>query len=163
MNTSRNHLTFFAFAAGIAALAALTVGPHAHSAACNESFCIFSSSLKSATRGSVEAAPAETPDLILVNGVVYTGDTARPRVEAVAIKGERIIAVGSTREIRAIAAATTKAIDLNGRFATPGFNDAHIHLANGGQAKLAVDLTRVAHAVGIPAENSSPPRGLQAR
>lgn len=85
--------------------------------------------------------PDETPDLILVNGTIYTGDTAKPRVEAVAIKGEQIIAIGSSREIRAMARASTKVTDLQGRFAMPGFNDAHIHLANGGLAKLAVDLT----------------------
>lgn len=86
------------------------------------------------------AAPAEAPDLILVHGVIYSGDSAKPRVEAVAIKGERIIATGTSREIRASARPSTKVVDLHGRFAMPGFNDAHIHLANGGQAKLAVDL-----------------------
>jgi hypothetical protein len=86
-------------------------------------------------------APADPPDWVLVNGTIYTGDTARPRVEAVALRGERIVAIGTTRDIRASAGAATRVVDLQGRFAMPGFNDAHIHLANGGLAKLAVDLT----------------------
>ena len=86
------------------------------------------------------AVTQSAPDLLLVNGVIYTGDPARPRAEAVAIRGERIVAVGSTREIRALAGPHTRVVDLQGRFTMPGFNDAHVHLANAGQAKLAVDL-----------------------
>jgi len=132
-----NRQVFFAFSLTMVAVATLSARPHTHTAACTEGFCIFSSSLGVA---APVAAPAETPDLVLVNGVIYTGDAARPRVEAVAVLGERIIAVGSSREIRALANASTKVIDLQGKFAAPGFNDAHMHLANGGQAKLAVDL-----------------------
>ncbi|MBI3405134.1 MAG: amidohydrolase family protein, partial [Acidobacteria bacterium] len=93
-----------------------------------------------ASASTTDAVPPEVPDLILVNGVIYTGDRAKPRAEAVAVKGERIVAVGSTKEIRALAGAATKVVDLAGKFAMPGFNDAHIHLANGGQAKLTIDL-----------------------
>ncbi len=85
-------------------------------------------------------AAAEPADLILVNGVIYTGDAAHPRAEAVAVRGEKIVAVGATREIRALASPETRVVDLEGRFAMPGFNDAHLHLAGAGQAKLAVDL-----------------------
>ncbi len=85
-------------------------------------------------------AASETPTLALVNGVIYTGDASRPRVEAVAIAGEKIIAVGTAAEIRKLAGAKTRAVDLHGAFAMPGFNDAHIHLANGGAAKLNIDF-----------------------
>lgn len=86
----------------------------------------------------------QVADLVLVNGVIYTGDSARPRVEALAVKGERIIAVGTTKEVQAMAGESTRVIDLQGRFAMPGFNDAHIHMANGGQARLAVELNGAA-------------------
>lgn len=86
------------------------------------------------------SGPAETADLVLTNGVIYTVDPARPRVEAVAIKGERIVAVGTSKEIQVWAGKETRVLDLKGRFAMPGFNDAHIHFAGGGQAKLAVEF-----------------------
>ncbi len=89
---------------------------------------------------SKPAAAAQAPTLLFVNGVIYTGDPARPRAEAVAIRGEQIVAVGTTREILAKAGPNTRIVDLHGRFAMPGFNDAHIHVGGGGQAKLAVDL-----------------------
>jgi predicted amidohydrolase YtcJ len=90
--------------------------------------------------GAGRASVPEPPTLILLNGVIYTGDTSRPRVQAVAIRGEMIVAAGATSEMRRLAGPGTRIVDLQGRFAMPGFNDAHIHLANGGQAKLAVDL-----------------------
>jgi predicted amidohydrolase YtcJ len=90
--------------------------------------------------------PAATPPLqhkatlILLHGNIYTGDPARPRVEAVAVSGEEILAVGSSQEIGALKQPDTHVIDLGGRFAMPGFNDAHVHLAGGGEAQLEVNL-----------------------
>jgi predicted amidohydrolase YtcJ len=66
-------------------------------------------------------------DLILVNGKVFTGDAAKPSAEAIAIRGERVIAVGTTREIEKLAGKTARRIDLQGHIVTPGFNDAHFH------------------------------------
>ena len=100
--------------------------------------------LASLRAGAERRAPAfpmsDAPSLLLLNGVIYTGDAARPRVEAVAVGGERIIAIGTTEEVRKLAAPKTHIVDLHGHFAMPGFNDAHIHLASGGQAKLEVEL-----------------------
>jgi hypothetical protein len=100
-------------------------------------FCLYAPS-RGTTPEVVSAA--EPADLVLTNGVIYTVDTARPLVEAVAIKGERIVATGTSKEMQAWVGSGTRVIDLKGRFAMPGFNDAHIHLASGGQAKLAVEL-----------------------
>ena len=69
------------------------------------------------------------PDLILVNGKVFTTTTSHPYVEALAIRGERIIAVGTTTEIAALAGKETKRIDLGNRVVIPGINDAHFHLS----------------------------------
>jgi predicted amidohydrolase YtcJ len=82
-------------------------------------------------------APA---DLALINGVIYTGDPAKPRVEAIASRGELIVATGTTAEIRKLIDAKTRVIDLHGGFAMPGFNDAHLHLGSAAQAKLTVNL-----------------------
>jgi predicted amidohydrolase YtcJ len=82
-------------------------------------------------------APAE---LALINGVIYTGDPAKPRVEAIACRGERIVATGTTAEIRKLIDPQTRVIDLHGGFAMPGFNDSHLHLGSAAQAKLTVNL-----------------------
>jgi predicted amidohydrolase YtcJ len=79
-------------------------------------------------------------DLALINGVIYTGDPAKPRVQALAANGEVIVATGTTAEIQKLVGARTHVIDLHGGFAMPGFNDAHLHLGNAAQAKLNVDL-----------------------
>jgi hypothetical protein len=85
-------------------------------------FVILSALLSLSASG--QQAPA---DLILLNGKVFTADSAKPSAEAVAIRGERIIAVGTSAEIEKLAEVKTRRIDLQGRVVTPGFNDAHIH------------------------------------
>lgn len=79
-------------------------------------------------------------DIALINGVIYTGDVARPRVEAVAARGEIIVGTGTTADIRKWIGPKTRVVDLKGGFAMPGFNDAHLHLGSAAQAKLSVDL-----------------------
>ncbi len=71
---------------------------------------------------------AQSADLILVNGKVFTSDSTDFFVEAIAIKGNKILAVGSNSDIEKLAVANTKRIDLKGRTVVPGFNDAHDHL-----------------------------------
>src|SRR5919108_396258 len=71
-----------------------------------------------------QQAPA---DLVLVNGKVFTSDLTKPFAEAVAIRGERIVAIGTSAEIETLAGAKTRRIDLQGRTVVPGFNDAHFH------------------------------------
>lgn len=75
--------------------------------------------------------PAEEADLVLTNGVFF-------RAEGVAIKGERILA---TRDVLRHAGPRTRVVDLKGKFVCPGFNDAHIHFANGGGGLLRLNLT----------------------
>jgi predicted amidohydrolase YtcJ len=93
-----------------------------------------------ASAGSQMNSSSGNADLALINGVIYTGDAKQPRVEAVASTGEKIIATGTTAEIRKSIGPKTRVIDLHGGFAMPGFNDAHLHLGSAGQAKLHVDL-----------------------
>jgi predicted amidohydrolase YtcJ len=82
-------------------------------------------------------APA---DLVLVNGKIWTVDDKRPEVEAVAVLGNRIAAVGSNEEIRKWIGANTKVIDLQGKRVTPGFNDSHVHFFDGGMGLASVQL-----------------------
>ena len=77
--------------------------------------------------------------LLLFNGKVFTADENYTVAEAVAVDGEKIVAVGSTQELRSKYQAT-KEIDLQKRLVTPGFNDAHVHFLRGALALLTVDL-----------------------
>jgi len=76
-------------------------------------------------------ATQQAPDLALVGGKVFTSDTTRPWAEAVAIRGERIVAVGTTADVRRLAGSRTRIIDVGGRVVVPGFNDAHDHILAG--------------------------------
>ena len=80
-------------------------------------------------------------DLILLNGTVVTVDSQTPRAEAVAVRGDRILAVGSTTEIRRLASARTRVIDLGGRLLIPSFIEGHGHYTGLGESKLVLDLT----------------------
>ena len=77
--------------------------------------------------------------LVLVNARIWTGDPARPWAEALAASGEKIVAVGTTAEIQAMA-GDSPTIDAHGRFVTPGFNDAHVHFLQGGFDLASVQL-----------------------
>ena len=77
-----------------------------------------------------------SPTLLLVNGKCWTVNPAQPEVEAIAIRGNRIVAVGTSDEIRKLKGVTTGLIDLKGMRVLPGFNDAHVHFYYGG-ANLA--------------------------
>jgi beta-lactamase class A len=79
-------------------------------------------------------------ELALTNGRVWTGNKARPWAEAIASRGERIIAVGSDDEIRKLINAQTRVIDLKGGLTLPGFIDDHTHFMGGGFQLLSVDL-----------------------
>ena len=94
-------------------------------------------------------ASGSSADAIYIHGNVYTGliATAKPnavqRVQAIAVLGDRIQAVGTDAEIEKLKGPKTQLIDLNGHFVMPGFNDAHLHLAIAGLQKLRVDLIGV--------------------
>jgi predicted amidohydrolase YtcJ len=94
------------------------------------------------------------PDLIIVNAVIHTMDPNQPTAEAVAIYRNRIMAVGSTKEIRKLAATNTRVIDAKKRLVLPGFNDAHTHFMNGGFQLSSVDL-RSSNSPKIRRTNSS--------
>src|SRR5882672_11557365 len=80
-----------------------------------------------------EAQPmTTTPDLILFNGNITTLDRQKPEAQAAAVKDGRFAAVGSDREIMALAGADTKRIDLGGRRVIPGLIDNHMHVIRGG-------------------------------
>ncbi len=95
------------------------------------------------------AASGPKADIIFIHANVYTGVPANTpfssilREEAIAVRGDRIQAVGKNVEIEKLKGPQTQVIDLGGHFVMPGFNDAHLHLADAGLQKLTVDLTGV--------------------
>src|SRR5215213_834324 len=87
-------------------------------------------------------AGAQSPravTLVLTNGKGFTADGRGPIAQAVAIDGDRIVAVGTDAEIKPRYSGA-RTVDLRGRLVTPGFNDAHIHFLGGGLSLLRVDL-----------------------
>jgi len=79
-------------------------------------------------------------DYVLVNGRLYTVDPAQPVAEAMAVRGDRILMVGTTAQLTA-AYPDAPHIDLQGRAVVPGFIDAHAHLMGLGLSRLRADLT----------------------
>ena len=81
-------------------------------------------------------------DVALLNGRIVTLDPARPRATALAIAGDRIVAVGGDREIRRLRDRRTKVVDLSGATVVPGLVDAHAHLDREGLKYLYPSLAR---------------------
>ena len=88
---------------------------------------------------STAAQTKQKISLLLYNGKVFTADENFSVAEAVAVDGERIVAVGKTQELKNKYEATNE-IDLKGKLVTPGFNDAHVHFFRGALALLNVNL-----------------------
>jgi len=111
---------------------------------------------------SGEAPPDPSPELVLRNGVIATVDPAIGMVEALAVRGHRIIAVGSNAEIDALAGPQTRVVELAGRFAMPGFIEGHAHFLGIGRARQILDLTTarswddIVRMVAVAADKSQP-------
>ena len=90
-----------------------------------------------ALAGDAGVRPA---DLLLTGGRVWTADSALPWAEAVAVREGRVVFIGSAQAARAHRGPATRVVDLGGRLALPGFNDAHIHLMSGALSLERVDL-----------------------
>jgi len=89
------------------------------------------------------AAQEEKADLVLINGKVYTVDEAGPTAQSVAVKGDKIIALGSNPETQKYVGPKTLIIDAQGRLVLPGFIDAHTHFASGGHSLITLTFRGV--------------------
>jgi len=83
------------------------------------------------------AEPAQT---VFVNGNIYTMNERQPRAEAIAVKGDRIIFVGSNADAKKYQAAETKTINLGGKTVVPGLTDSHCHIFGIGERELTLNL-----------------------
>ena len=110
---------------------------------------ILTASVSSGQNPTSAADTKPKADVIFVHGNVYTGVPANTpfasiaRQETIAVKGDRILAVGKALDLDKFKGPQTQIVDLGGHFTMPGFNDAHLHLDDAGQTKLSVDLTGV--------------------
>jgi len=86
------------------------------------------------------ARAAETADTIVTNAKVYTVNPQQKWAEAIAVRGENILAVGDAKQIEAYRGASTKVIDAKGHLVLPGFTDCHVHFMSGSLGLTHVDL-----------------------
>jgi len=99
------------------------------------------------------AKKTEPATLVLLNGDFYTENAARPEAKALVITGDRITAVCETdKEARRYVGESTKVVDLGGKFATPGFIDAHVHFNQAGGMIIGPNLLAVSEEEGLRAE-----------
>ena len=89
---------------------------------------------------SMSAQSKPAADLIINNAKIWTVDDARPKAQAVAVLGDRIIAVGSSADVAILRGPDTRVIDAGGKLLLPGFNDAHVHFVSGGSQLENVQL-----------------------
>ena len=122
---------------------------------------VYSLAFMSAAYTNAQPKPSAT--LIITNAAVYTVDKQRPAAEAVAVSGDRIVAVGSRAQIDLWRGPETKVIDAGHKLVLPGFNDAHVHFIQGGAQLDQVQLTDAASpqefAKRIAAQAKKTPKG----
>jgi hypothetical protein len=82
----------------------------------------------------------QTADVVFKNGNVYTANDRAPRAEAIAVKGDRIVFVGTNADAQKFVGANTRVVDLKGNTVLPGFTDSHQHLSGVGQREMTLNL-----------------------
>jgi predicted amidohydrolase YtcJ len=99
---------------------------------------LFAGMLLLAGISSAQSSP--DANLVITDAKVWTVDKSHPTAHAVAVLGDRIVAVGSNEEVRAWVSARTTVMDAGGKLLLPGFNDAHVHFVSGGEQLDNVQL-----------------------
>ena len=102
--------------------------------------CIVGVTLIAGLIVGAQRADDDAVDLIVINGKVYAGGGTSEMAEAVAIRGNKVVRVGSNREIQRLRRAQTTVVDAKGGAVMPGFNDAHAHFISGGLALDQINL-----------------------
>jgi predicted amidohydrolase YtcJ len=103
-------------------------------------FLLAISGLSAAVAYQPQVEPA---DLVLTNGKIVTMETTAPQAQAIAVRGDRIVAIGSTGAIKPRIGASTQVIDVKGRLVIPGFVEGHGHFTGVGTAQLNLNLMKI--------------------
>src|SRR5579862_6303767 len=115
--------------------------PSADARASRFMLLVFALPLLSVPSHAADYAPSPiSADRILKNGKIWTVNSKQPEAEALAIQGERIVAVGSDSDVLKLAGPKTIIVDLHKRRVVPGFHDSHLHLLTGGMQVSQVSL-----------------------
>src|ERR1700688_366267 len=85
-------------------------------------------------------APLQPADIIITNARIYTVNPQQKWAEAIAVRGDKIIAVDDRKQVEALRGPATKVIDAQGRLVLPGFTDCHMHFIDGSLSLLQVNL-----------------------
>ena len=101
---------------------------------------IFLSTVAASPLMTTSAFAADAAEIIYSGGPIYTMDDANPRVEAVAVKGGRILAAGAAADVMKLKNDKTKMVNLGGRTMLPGFVDPHGHMMAGGIQALSANM-----------------------
>src|SRR5215212_1255504 len=99
--------------------------------------------LIAATLLLVSFTPAQQPavaDIVFRNGNVYTANDKAPKAQAIVVRGDRIIFVGTNEEAQKFVGTKTRVVDLKGNTVLPGFTDSHQHLSGVGQRQMPLNL-----------------------
>lgn len=88
------------------------------------------------------AARESKADLVIFNAAIHTMDPAKPLASALAVSGQKILKVGNDTEIKALAASDTRMLDAHGKLVLPGFQDSHVHLAEGAAEAHGLNLNK---------------------
>jgi predicted amidohydrolase YtcJ len=88
----------------------------------------------------VDSPAVDSADLVFKNGNIYTANESMPRAQAVAVKGDRIVFVGSNDAVQKLVGKDTRVVDLHGNTVLPGITDAHHHLSGVGFREMTLNL-----------------------
>jgi len=106
----------------------------------NRLFSIFVLLFSLVLAGQNQAQSKPAADLIITNAKIWTVDKSLPTAQAVAVLGDRIVAVGSNAGVDPWRGPSTHVIDAGGKLLLPGFNDAHVHFVSGGMQLTNIQL-----------------------
>jgi len=92
-----------------------------------------------------DSSAVDSADLVFKNGNIYTANESMPRAQAVAVKGDRIVFVGSNEAVQKLVGKATRVVDLRGNTVLPGITDAHHHLSGVGFREMTLNLEGIAN------------------
>src|SRR6201988_2366412 len=88
----------------------------------------------------IPAQPQGAADIVFKNGNIYTANDQSAKAQAIAVKGDKIVFVGTNEAAQKFVGANTRVVDLKGNTVLPGFTDAHQHLSGVGQREMTLNL-----------------------